>query len=409
MVLSIGIAGLGTVGSGVVRGIVKNADLIKHRTGTAIKIGGVSARSKSESGVDVTDFTWYADARALATSQNIDVFIELIGGGSGIAFECVKLALGAGKTVITANKAMLAEQGEELEKIAQQNHTNLLYEAAIGGGIPIVKALREGLGANNITRIYGILNGTCNYILTTIQKTGRDFADVLQEAQHLGYAEADPSFDVDGLDAAQKLSILASIAFGIRGAYADMHIETIRDCVQNIDVRLAEDMGLTPRLVGVAETKQHGTQLYMVPAFVWQSGTFGGVNDVINACTIQGDLIGETSLIGPGAGGDATASAVLSDIFDVATRGGLPMFNQPVESLSDAQILPMDARIGKYYIRIQGDTAPTLQAFESNAIGILQSVQKGEYTAFIIDTIQEKMIKSAMADIQCVTHRIEKC
>ena len=405
MTLSIGVAGLGTVGQGVVKGIQQNAELLRNRTGQNIAVTAVSALEKKGLDIDVSACTWFSDARELATSDSIDVFIEVI-GGYGIALDCVKLALNAGKVVITANKAMLAEQGEVLEKIAKANNTTILYEAAIGGGIPLVKALREGLGGNKIHRIYGILNGTCNYILTTIEKTGRDFADVLQEAQNLGYAEADPSFDVDGLDASQKLSLLASIAFGIKGAYNQMHIETIRDCMQNLDINIASDLGYTPRLVGVAQNTENGVHLYTAPAFVSKTGTFGGVDDVVNACTIEGDLIGSTTLTGPGAGRFPTASAIISDVFDVATRGGLKMFNQPVENLTDTPILPMDARVGRYYVRANKDIRQNLA---DNHIQVEQTHIGEGYTAIITAKTTENTFKIATQDTECVWHRVEEC
>ena len=412
MTVSIGVAGLGTVGVGVIKGVHKNAEILKMRTGKTVHITAVSARSKGDRGVDVSPYTWFDDARQLATSPDIDVFIEVIGGSTGIALDSVKNALKAGKVVITANKAMLAEHGEQLEKIACRNGTYILFEAAIGGGIPVVKALREGLSGNIISRIYGILNGTCNYILTTIEKTGQDFADVLQQAQQLGYAESDPSFDIDGVDAAQKLALLASLAFGIQGAYGDMHIESIRNCMDNLDVHMAGDLGFTPRLVGVAEYKQNGVQLYMAPAFVSKTGTFGGVDDVVNACTLQGDLIGSMSLMGPGAGGDATASAILSDICDVATRTGgqeRHMFNQPVETLQPAYILPMDERVGRYYVRITGDNSPLMAQLGKHGVQVLDSHMEHGSTALITTPIQEKTMKTAITDIQCVLHRIEEC
>lgn len=409
MTLKLGIAGLGTVGTSVIKGIVDTQNMFEMRAGRGVEITGICARNRADRGIDVTPYTWYDDASQLATHTDIDVFVELIGGADGIAYDSVKKALQAGKIVITANKAMLAQRGEELAKIAEANTTTILYESAIGGGIPVVKALREGLGANRIDAIYGILNGTCNYIMTTMEQTGRSFADVLQEAQALGYAESDPSFDVDGLDAGQKLAVLASLGFGIQGAYTHMHIQSIRDCMEHLDVEIAGKLGYTPRLVGVAKRQDTGVLLYMAPAFVPKDGTFGGVVDVMNACTIQGNLVGKASFIGAGAGGDATASSVLADVLDVACGRVSPIFNQSVHTLAPTPVLPMEYRTGRYYVRAQMELITLMEILDDANIQVQGIQSQSPYTAIITNHTVEHHMKQALDGISCVLHRIEEC
>ena len=407
--LKLGIAGLGTVGIGVIKGILTNNQELKSRTGKAIEIIAVSARSKKERGVDLSAYKWFDCAVEMAKSEDIDVFVELIGGSTGTAIDSVKEALNNGKVVITANKAMLAEHGEELAAIAESNNTTIYYEAAIAGGIPVLKALREGMVGNKIHSIYGILNGTCNYIYTTIKETGRNFDDVLKEAQDLGYAEAEPSMDVDGIDAAQKLALMASIAFGTKGVFSQMHIETTRNSIHNVDVTIAEKLGYSAKLVGLAQNTDAGIRLHMAPALVSLNGAFGTVNGVLNGVMLNGDMAGALTLVGAGAGSNATASAVLSDIADVAIGGMKPVFNQSVATLQSKPVLPMDTRCGKYYIRTDLEQSAFKAILDNSNITYSHIGTEQNSSVVITDDVREKTIRDIVKNNVQSILRIEEC
>ena len=407
--LKLGIAGLGTVGIGVIEGIVANNQELKNRTGKDIAITAISARSNKERGVDLSAYKWYDCAVEMAKSEDIDVFVELIGGPTGTALESVKEALNNGKVVITANKAMLAEHGEELASIAENNNTTIYYEAAIAGGIPVLKTLREGMVGNKIHSIYGILNGTCNYIYTTIKETGRNFDDILKEAQNLGYAEAEPSMDVDGIDAAQKLALMASVAFGTKGAFSQMHIETIRNSINNIDVTIAEKLGYSAKLVGLAQNTDAGIRLHMAPALVSLNGAFGNVNGVLNGVVLNGDMVGALTLVGAGAGSDATASSVLSDIADVANGGMKPVFNQSVATLKSKPVLPMATRFGKYYIRTDLEQSAFKTMLDNSNIAYSHIGTEQNSSVVITDDVQENTIRDIVKDNVQSILRIEEC
>ena len=407
--LKLGVAGLGTVGIGVIKGVIANNQELKNRTGKDIAITAVSARSNKERGVDLSTYKWFDCAIEMAKSDDIDVFVELIGGSTGTAFDSVKTALTNGKVVITANKAMLAEHGEALAIIAENNNTTIYYEAAIAGGIPVLKALREGMVGNKIQSIYGILNGTCNYIYTTIKETGRSFDDVLKEAQDLGYAEAEPSMDVDGIDAAQKLALMASVAFGTKGAFSQMHIETIRNSIHNVDVTIAEKLGYSAKLVGLAQNTDAGIRLHMAPALVSLDGAFGNVNGVLNGVVLNGDMAGALTLVGAGAGSDATASAVLSDIADVANGGMKPVFNQSVATLQSKPVLPMATRYGKYYIRTNLEQSAFKTMLDDSNIAYSHIGTEQNSSVVITDNVQESTIKNIVKDNVQFILRIEEC
>ncbi|MDJ0951892.1 MAG: homoserine dehydrogenase, partial [Alphaproteobacteria bacterium] len=266
--LRIGIAGLGTVGAAVARLLFEHADLLQARCGRPIALTAVSARDRTrDRGVDLSSVAWCDSATDLAARDDVDVVAELIGGSDGVAKHLCEAALSAGKPVVTANKALLAEHGTPLARLAEDNGAALAFEAAVAGGIPIIKALREGLIANRITRVTGILNGTCNYILSTMRETGREFADVLAEAQELGYAEADPSFDIDGVDAAHKLAILAGLAFGARVNFAAVQVEGIRH-VSAADIDYARQLGYRIKLLGIASLSPDGLEQRVRPTMV---------------------------------------------------------------------------------------------------------------------------------------------
>ncbi|MGI9498856.1 MAG: homoserine dehydrogenase [Geminicoccaceae bacterium] len=350
--LNIGIAGLGTVGSGVVRLLQQNGGLLGERAGRNIALKAVSARDKSRNrDIDLDGVRWYEDPLALAADPEVDAVIELIGGSEGTALELTRVALQNGKPVITANKALLAHHGAELARLAETNGATIGYEAAVAGGIPIVKALREGLAGNRIIRVYGILNGTCNYILTTMRETGRGFEDVLAEAQELGYAEADPTFDIDGVDAAHKLTLLASLAFGCPPDFEAVHIEGIRH-ISADDIAFASEMGYRIKLLGVARKTEYGLEQRVHPAMVRTGTPISQIEGVFNAVVADGDQVDTTLHSGRGAGGGPTASAVVADIADLARGATPPVFTLPVERLTRIPSAHMGRHQGAYYIRL---------------------------------------------------------
>ena len=350
--LKLGVAGLGTVGAGVLALLRQNGDLLSERAGREIVVKAVSARDRSKDrGVDLEGFRWYEDPLALAVDPEVDAVVELIGGSEGTALDLTKSALSAGKPVITANKALLAHHGAELAALAEANDATIGYEAAVAGGIPIVKTLREGLAGNRIVRVYGILNGTCNYILTTMRETGREFEDVLAEAQDLGYAEADPTFDIDGIDAAHKLTLLASLAFGCTPNFDAVHIEGIRH-VSAEDIAFASEMGYRIKLLGVARKTDYGLEQRVHPAMVRTGTPISQIEGVFNAVVADGDQVDTTLHSGRGAGAGPTASAVVADIADLARGATPPVFTLPVERLARIRPAHMGRHRGAYYIRL---------------------------------------------------------
>ena len=293
--LRIGIAGLGIVGAGTFRLLRDNAELLATRTGRQLTVTAVSARDPGRAReLDLAGVRWHGDARALADDPEVDLVCELIGGSEGVALDLVRAALRRGRPVVTANKAMLALHGDELARLAEGAGAQLRWEAAVAGGIPIIRSLSQGLVANRILGVYGILNGTCNFILTTMRETGREFADVLAEAQSLGYAEADPAFDVDGIDAAHKLALLAALAFGGRPRFDAIHIEGIRH-VSAMDIAFADQLGYRIKLLGVARMTPDGLEQRMHPCMVPASAPIGQVEGVFNGVVVEGDQVGPWS------------------------------------------------------------------------------------------------------------------
>ncbi|HEU5177579.1 MAG TPA: homoserine dehydrogenase, partial [Burkholderiales bacterium] len=327
--LKLGIAGLGTVGGAVARLLEQQREALAVRCGRAIEVVAVSARSRSKRrDFDHKRLRWVADPVALATDRGIDVFVELIGGEGDPAKAAIAAALAAKKSVVTANKALLARHGTALATIAEKNHVALNFEAAVGGAIPIVKTLREGLAGNSPARVYGILNGTCNYILTRMEEEKLTFADCLKEAQRLGYAEADPTFDVEGHDTAQKLAILASLAFGSKVNEAAVYVEGISS-IASEDLEWADELGYRVKLLGVAVRTDKGIEQRVHPTMVPKDSAIAQVMGVTNAVTIDADAMAPITLVGPGAGGAATASAVVSDIGDIARGVRTAPFGRP--------------------------------------------------------------------------------
>jgi homoserine dehydrogenase len=380
--LKIAIAGLGTVGAGVVKLLADNGDLLAQRCGRPLVVTAVSARDKSRKrGVDLGQAKWFDDAAALATEADAEIVLELIGGSDGIARRVCEAAIARGRSVVTANKALLAVRGTALARAAEEKGVALCYEAAVAGGIPVIKALREGLAANRIVRIYGILNGTCNYILTQMRRTGRPFAEVLAEAQKLGYAEADPSFDVDGIDAAHKLAILAGLAFGAAVNFAGVHIEGIRH-IAPLDLEFAKELGYRLKLLGIARMTEHGIEQRVHPCLVPIETPIAAVEDVFNAVVAEGNFAGRTVFEGRGAGAGPTASAVVADLVDLARGRRTPTFGVPVSALALPPVSPMERRVGAYYIRLMvvdrpGVIADVTAALRDENVSLESMLQRG--------------------------------
>ena len=354
--LKIGIAGLGTVGASLVRIIQSRANELAVTCGRPVKIVAVTARDRTrDRGIDLTGIEWFGGPVDLAQKADIDVFVELIGGSEGAANAAVRAALARGLHVVTANKALLAYHGVELAQIAEEKGVLLNFEAAVAGGIPVIKALRESLTGNTISRVYGIMNGTCNYILTRMEKEGLSFADCLREAQRLGYAEADPAFDIEGNDTAHKLAILTTLAFGNRIAADDIYLEGITN-VSIEDIRAAADLGYRIKLLGVAQRTESGIEQRVHPTMVPLDSVIAQVDGVTNAVAIESDILGELLMVGPGAGGNATASSVLGDIADIAkSRPGeqrVPVFGHPAKALEPYRKAQMQSHEGGYFIRL---------------------------------------------------------
>ena len=380
--LSIGIAGLGTVGGGVLTMLRQNADLIAARAGRAIAVTAVSARDRTrDRGMDLTGLRWYDDPVALAGDANVDVVVEVIGGSEGPAKALVEAAIAAGKPVVTANKALLAVHGAQLAAAAEKAGVILAFEAAVAGGIPAIKALREGLAGNRISRVAGILNGTCNYILTVMRERGREFAEVLVDAQKLGYAEADPAFDVDGIDAAHKLAILAALAFGRPVDFGAVYVEGIRR-ISALDIAFANELGYRIKLLGIARATEAGIETRVHPCMVPQSAPIARVDGVFNAVVAEGDFVGRVMLEGRGAGAGPTASAVVADLIDIARGRATPVWGAASGALSSAPSVPMSAHVGAYYLRLMvvdrpGVIADVTAVLRDAGISLESMLQRG--------------------------------
>ncbi len=366
--LRLGIAGLGTVGAEVVRILAQKPDLIGARAGRPLQVVAVSARSRDKDrGVDLSPYDWEDDPVALAKRDDVDVFVELMGGSDGPAKAATEAALARGAHVVTANKAMLAHHGQALAELAEDQGAVLRFEAAVAGGIPVVKALTEGLAGNQITRVMGVMNGTCNYILTRMETAGLPYDEVFAEANALGYLEADPTLDVGGIDAGHKLSLLASIAFGTRVAFDQMTLEGIQR-ISIEDIRQAADMGYRIKLLGVAQRTEAGLEQRMMPCLVPATSPLGQLEGGTNMVVLEGDAVGQIVLRGAGAGAGPTASAVLSDLIDVARNFRLPTFGQAATSLSDAPP-SQSAAPAPYYLRMALQDKPGALAKVAAVLG----------------------------------------
>ncbi|MEC7049123.1 MAG: homoserine dehydrogenase [Pseudomonadota bacterium] len=410
--LRVGIAGLGVVGGETARQLSHRGAEIAAVAGRSFTITAVSARSRTaDRGFDMSGIAWVEDAADIAARDDVDIVVEMIGGESGVALDLVRASLQAGKHVVTANKALLAHHGAELAALAEEKGVGLMFEAAVAGGIPAVKALREGLSGNRVSRVSGILNGTCNYILTRMEKTGEAFADVLADAQKLGYAEAEPSLDVDGIDAAHKLTILAAIAFGQTPQFDRVAISGIRD-VSAVDFAYAAQLGFRIKLVGVAEP---GRMPRMQTCLLPMSTQLAKVDGVLNAVAFEGEPVGGTVLTGPGAGAGPTSSAVLSDLVDIAT-GRIPhSFGRPVADLQNgAEVENGAGPDTPFYVRLMvvdkpGVLADVTSVLQIHGISVESLLQQGrapqDVVALVMTTheVRVERLMSALSEIEALS------
>ncbi len=409
--LKVAIAGLGTVGCGLINILEENRALLAERTGSDIRVTAVSARDrKKDRAVDIDPYQWFDSPEEMAKTADADIYVELIGGSDGVALASVRAGLSTKRHVVTANKALLAVHGTELAKLAEENGVALAFEAAVAGGIPIVKALREGLAANKVDRLYGILNGTCNYILTEMEATGESFDSVLQDAQRKGYAEADPTFDVGGIDTAHKLSLLASVAFGTEVDFDAVYVEGIEK-IDAGDIAYARELGYRIKLMGVAKRTDIGFEQRVHPCLIPLSSPIANVDGVYNAVVVHGDRAGQTTYEGRGAGEGPTASAVAADIVDIARGLQLSTFSVPAKDLALAQPSPMEHHEGAYYLRLQVIDRPGVMAaitviLAEAEVSIDSIIQRGrapeEPVPIVILTheTKESVMMSALARIK---------
>ena len=384
--LRVGVAGLGNVGATLVRILQKDGAELTRKLGRQLEVVAVAARSRSrDRGIDISGLEWFDDPVALAKWDGIDLFVELIGGEDGPAFAAVKAALEIGRPVVTANKALLAKHGVTLARLAEESGAQLGFEAAVAGGIPVIKTLREGLGSARIAKVFGIMNGTCNYILTRMGNEGISFADCLRDAQALGYAEADPTFDVEGFDTAHKLSILATLCFGYEIAPDKMRVEGISNITQH-DIQVAADLGYKIKLLGIAERTEIGIEQRVHPTFVPKGSAIAGVDGVMNAVALETDHVHELLLAGPGAGGPPTASSVLSDILDIARGTRVTPLGVPSDELLPDSEAPHRAHERGVYIShsakdVPGALAAIATRMGEKSISIDSVIQRSDLSA----------------------------
>ena len=380
--LRIGVAGLGTVGIGVIKILSEQSSMISARCDREVNVVAVSAQDQNkERGFDLSNYGWHSDPLSMTSDQNIDVVVEVIGGSNGIAKDLIETAIKNQKHVVTANKALIASAGLELARSAELAGKTIGIEAAVAGGIPIVKAIREGLSGISIHQLFGILNGTCNYILSEMRETGRDFDEVLSEAQDLGYAEADPTFDIDGIDAAHKLAILTSIAFGCEINFESVQVEGIRH-ISPLDIQFAKDLGYRIKLLGMARKTKIGIQQRVHPCMIPISAPIAHVEGVYNAVVTEGSFVGQTMYEGRGAGEGPTASAIVADIIDIALSRNTNLFLLPTDKLEKMQAAPMSSYTGSYYARFMvidktGVFATIANALNDNGVSMESVLQRG--------------------------------
>ncbi|MEM9843619.1 MAG: homoserine dehydrogenase [Pseudomonadota bacterium] len=393
--LRLGIAGLGTVGAGVVRIVRQKADLLATRAGRSIEIVAVSARNRDKDrGISISDYAWEDDPVALAQRDDIDVFVEVMGGSDGPAKAATEAALNAGKDVVTANKALLALHGQNLAEQAEAAGRVLRFEAAVAGGIPVVKSLTEGLAGNEIKRVMGVMNGTCNYILTRMQSAGLPYETVFEEANQLGYLEADPNLDVGGIDAGHKLALLAAIAFGTKVDFAGVQLEGIQQITID-DIQQAADMGYRIKLLGVARMTGRGLEQRMSPCLVPANSPLGQLEGGTNMVVLEGDAVEQVVLRGPGAGMGPTASAVMGDVMDIARGTRLPVFGVPANRLLTAEPASAASPV-PYYLRLSLEDKPGALAKVASVLG---------NAGVSINRMRQYRHDDATAPVLIVTHK----
>lgn len=411
-VFKVAVAGLGTVGGGVVRLLREQQDVLLKRCGRLIELTAV-ADLNPDRAAELNlpaSVAFYQDAREMAEKTDADVIIELIGGADGIAYELCLSTLNRDKSFITANKAMIAHHGNELARLAEEHGVFFGYEAAVAGGIPIIKALREGLVGNRISEVYGILNGTCNYILTMMRETGRPFGDVLADAQKLGYAEADPSFDIDGIDTAHKTCILGALAFGMPIDLQALSVEGIR-FITDADIAFAEELGFRIKLLGVGRRYDNGVSLNVYPCMIPQTAEIAHVDGVFNAVITEGDFVGHSMFVGRGAGERPTASAVVADIADAAMRRGLPLLTVANKEIKPEPVVSLARREGEYYVRFEvrdqpGVVADIARILGNENVSIASMIQRGRAQGGTVPLImtfhksKESAVTAALAEIE---------
>ena len=417
--INIAIAGLGTVGAETYRLITEESDFLKARSSANFNVVAVSAKSKDKKrDVDLTGVEWIADCRDIADIDNIDVVIELVGGSEGVAKELVEKAITNGKSVITANKALVATHGNNIGELVAKHDVMFGYEAAVAGGIPIIKTIREGLASNRLGKIYGILNGTCNYILSVMRETGQEFEDILADAQRLGYAEADPSFDVDGVDAAHKLAILSAIAFQTPINFSGVYVEGIR-LISPIDIDFATELGYRIKLLGIGELLGNGLQQRVRPCLVPVNIPIAQVEDVFNAVAAEAEGLGTSLSYGRGAGAGPTSSAVLSDLLDFANNRRTSFLGTADSELVVRPIQELQNLSGSYYLRLQvydrpGVLADLTVVFRDKGVSVEALLQRGRNPDGTVPVVltthetSEEAIQKSVAEFEKLENVVEK-
>lgn len=417
--LKIAIAGLGTVGVGVIKILETHNDMIAARTGRPLEIVAVSANNRSrDRGVDITGYDWADNALDFAVRDDVEIVVELIGGSDGVAKELAQQTLTGGKSFVTANKALIAHHGAELAQIAEDNSVALRFEAAVAGGIPILKTIGEGLAANKLTKVYGILNGTTNYMLTQMEATGKEYGEILEETKLLGFLEADPSLDLDGIDAGHKLAILSSVAFGVKTDFANVYMEGIRR-IRRVDMEYARELGFRIKLLGISSLSDLGLEQRVHPCLVPMSSPIANVDNGFNAVVVDGDFMDRTFIEGLGAGEGPTASAVVADIIDIARGHRGPAFFVPLDHMRDVKPISISDRVGSYYIRLHvaekpGVIADITAALRDEEVSLHDMLQKGSerdgsvYVIMVTHDIHEQRVMNALDQINGLSSVIDK-
>ncbi len=405
--LNVAIAGVGTVGAAVVRQLRHNAEAIAAHAGQPLVIKAISARDKSRGrDCDLSGIEWVDDPRGLASIEGVDVIVELMGGASGAAHELAEAALSKGKHLVTANKALVAAQGPKLAALAEANGVQLSFEAAVAGGIPVIKAVRESLAGDTAGSLCGILNGTCNYILTRMREAGLDFAEVLAEARQKGYAEADPAADIDGHDTANKLAILAALAFGVKPDIASIRVQGIRN-VTLADLQFAEELGYRIKLLGIARQGQDGIEQKVGPSLISEKSPLANVDGALNSILLHGRGAGPIMLEGRGAGGEPTANAVVADLIDIARGSRVYAFSVPAEKLQTLKAgKPQPTR---FYMRLQvmdrpGVVADVSAIMRDEALSFESLIQRGQSQMKSVPVI----ITIHTGDVEAMARAVEK-